>query len=84
MFWMSMVKNGCGKCGDRILKFIKEKTEERTDGINCLHVDAWSQKSKADQSFFGWAWSKNGVASLITGLRCSNAIFLMLVQIQES
>ena len=40
MFWMSMVRNGCGKCGDRILKFIKEKTEERTDGINCLHVDA--------------------------------------------
>ena len=53
MFWMSMVRNGCGKYGDRILKFIKEKTEERTDGINCLHVDAWSQKSKADQSFLG-------------------------------
>ena len=26
-----------------------------------MHADANSQKSKVDQIFFGWAWSKMGV-----------------------
>ena len=33
-----------------------------------LHVDRDSQKLKADQKFFGWAWPKMGAASLVTGL----------------
>ena len=35
---------------------------------NFLHVDTDSQKLKADQKFIGWAWSKMGVAILVTGL----------------
>ena len=30
---------------------------EKTD---FLHVNTWSQKLKADQKFFGWAFVKNG------------------------
>ena len=33
-----------------------------------LHVDTNSQKIKADQILFGWAWSEMGVASLVTGI----------------
>ena len=33
-----------------------------------LHVDTDLQILKADQIFFGWAWSKMDVASLVTGL----------------
>ena len=33
-----------------------------------LHADTDSQKLKADQKCIGWAWSKIGVASLVTGL----------------
>ena len=38
---------------------------EQTD---FLHVDTDSQKLKANQKFIGWAWSKMGLASLVTGL----------------
>ena len=31
-----------------------------------LHVDTNSQKLKVDQKIFGWAWSKMGVANLMT------------------
>ena len=31
-----------------------------------MHVDTDAQKLNADQKMFGWAWSKMGVASLIT------------------
>ena len=34
-----------------------------------LHVDTDSQKLKADQNFFGWAYSKMDVASLVIGLQ---------------
>ena len=34
-----------------------------------MHVDTDSQKLKADQTFIGWAWSKMGVLSLVTGLK---------------
>ena len=33
-----------------------------------LHADTDSQKLKADQNLTGWAWSKMGVARLVTGL----------------
>ena len=33
-----------------------------------MQVDTDSQKLKADQGFFGWAWSKMGLASLVTGI----------------
>ena len=32
-----------------------------------LHVDTHSHKLKIDENNFGWAWSKMGVASLVTG-----------------
>ena len=35
---------------------------------NSLHVDTNSEKLKIDQTFFGWTWSKMGVANLISGL----------------
>ena len=33
-----------------------------------LHVDTKSQKLKVDRKFIGWAGSKMGVASLVSGL----------------
>ena len=33
-----------------------------------LHVYTNSQNLKFDQIFFGWAWSKMGLANLISGL----------------
>ena len=33
-----------------------------------LHVDTNLHKLKVDQKLFGWAWSKMGVVSLVTGL----------------
>ena len=35
---------------------------------NSLHVDANSQKLKVDQTFFGWTWSKMGLANLVSGI----------------
>ena len=32
-----------------------------------LHVDTNSQKLKFDKIFFAWAWSKIGVAKLVSG-----------------
>ena len=34
-----------------------------------LHVDTDSWKLKVDQRILGWAWSKMGVATLISGLK---------------
>ena len=49
-----MVKNGFDKSCYGTLKLTV--SEEWTDGINeFLHVDADSQKLKADQKYFGWA-----------------------------
>ena len=51
---VGMVKNGCGQSCYGTLKLTV--SEEWTDGINeFLHVDADSQKLKADQKYFGWA-----------------------------
>ena len=33
-----------------------------------LHVATNSQKLKFDRNFFGWTWSKMGVANLVSGL----------------
>ena len=33
-----------------------------------MHVDTDSQKLNAEQKFFGWAWSKMGVVSLVIGI----------------
>ena len=33
-----------------------------------LNVDTNSQKFKVEINFFGWAWSKMGVANLVSGL----------------
>ena len=40
---------------------------EQMEWTDFLHVDAESQNKKWSD-FFGWAWSKMGVASLVTGL----------------
>ena len=61
-----MVKNEVGQFCLWTLKLTV--SQERTDGTDFLHVDAWSQKLKPDQRF-GWEWSKMGKASLVTGLK---------------
>ena len=78
-----MVKNGCDQSGDRTLKLTvsEEQTVGKTD---FLHIDANSQKLNADQKFFGWAWLKMDVVSLIMGTNGINCFFSMLVQIQEN
>ena len=45
---------------------LRKKLVELTD---FLHVDMLSQKLKVDLNFFGWAWSKMGVASLVMRLK---------------
>ena len=69
-----MVKNGCDQSGDRTLKLTvsEEPTVGKTD---FLHTDANSQKLNADQKFFGWAWLKMGVVSLIMGTNGINFFF---------
>ena len=52
--WWLDSKNFC-------IKLIVEQTD-------FLHVDIDLRKLIADQKFFGWAWSKMGVTSLVTGL----------------
>ena len=70
IFGVSVVKTGCGQSGHGTLKLTV--FEEWTDGIYkvifymLIHDH---QKLKADQEFFGWAWSKMGVTSLVTGLK---------------
>ena len=40
---------------------------EQINEIACfLHVDTSLHKLKVDQIFFGWAWSKMGMVSLVT------------------
>ena len=66
-FWMGIVTNECGQSSHATLKLTV--SEKWTDGIKrFLHVGTDSQKVEADQIFFGWAWSKMGVANLVTGL----------------
>ena len=36
--------------------------------FNFFHVDMNSQKLKVDQKFYGWVWSKMGVADFASGL----------------
>ena len=63
-----MVKNGCDQSSYGTLKL--NVSEEWRDRISWLfECDTWSQKLKADQPFFGWAWLKMDVASLLTGLK---------------
>ena len=67
IFVVGRVKIGCGQSGDMTLKLTV--SEEGTDGISeILVVDTDSQKLKAHQKFFGWAWSKMAVASLVEKL----------------
>ena len=41
-----------------------------------MHIDKDLQKLKADQTFFGWAWSKMGMANLVTNGQIGQADFL--------
>ena len=62
-----MVRNGCGQSSGRTLKLtVSEEWTDRITGF--LRGDIDSQKLKADQTFFGWAWSKMVVASLVMKL----------------
>ena len=67
IFAVGMVENGCGQSGDGTVKLTI--SQEWTDGItDFLHVDTNSQKLKAYHKFFGWAWLKMGMASLVMRL----------------
>ena len=62
-----MFKNWCGQSGGRTQKLTL--SEELIDGrTDFMHIDKNSQRFKVDEIFFGWSWSKMGVASLIMGL----------------
>ena len=66
IFRVSMVKNGCGQHGDATLKLTV--SQKWTDGIKWFFA-CWYRftKIKSWSKFFMWAWSKMGVASLVTG-----------------
>ena len=67
---MSLVKNGFGQLGDGTLKLTvsEEWQDEIYKLIFCMLI-LDHQKLKADQKYFGWAWSKMSMASLVTGLK---------------
>ena len=44
--------------------YLKNEQKQLTD---FLQAGKHSSKLKVDQEIFGWAWSKMGVASLVTG-----------------
>ena len=46
--------------------YLKNEQMESTD---FLHAGTSSGELKVDSISFGWAWSKMGVASLVTGLK---------------
>ena len=61
-----MGKNGSSQSGDKILKLTE--SEDWTDGIIWFFT-CWYRftKIKADKKLLGQAWSKMGLASLVTG-----------------
>ena len=62
-----MAKIGCDQSGLKTLK-LAVSTDEQMEQADFCHVNRESQKSEADEKVFGWAWSRIGVASLVTGL----------------
>ena len=61
-----MARNGCSQSGDKVLKLTV--SEEWTDGIIWFFTYLYRfTKIKADKKLLGWAWSKMGLASLVTG-----------------
>ena len=57
MFWVGVVKNGCGQSGYRTLKLTV--SQECTDGVSrFFNAGANSGKLKVASMIFGWAWSK--------------------------
>ena len=55
MFWVCIVKNGCGQSG--------HGTQKGTDGIKLFfHDGTKSAKLKVDSIIFGWVWSKMAMA----------------------
>ena len=45
--------------------YLKNELMELTD---FMHIDAESQKLKADQKLLGWAWLNMGMASRVMGI----------------
>ena len=72
-----MGKNALGQPDCRIFK--STVSLEQMKKPDFLHVDTDSWKLKIIWKILWWAWSKMGVATLVSGL-----IFCMLIQIQES
>ena len=66
-FWVGMFKNGRSHSGDGtlILTVFEELRDKITD---FMHVDADSQKLKADKNILWSEWSKASVVSLVTGI----------------
>ena len=66
--WLKMGQNGSANpiAGFLNQLFLQKKTHEIAK--YCFNVDKNSQKLKDDQKFFGWTWSKMGVANMVSGL----------------
>ena len=55
MFWVGIVKNGCGQSS--------HETQKWTDGIKSFFYAGKNlRKLKDDSIIFGWAWSKIAMA----------------------
>ena len=60
MFWVGVVKNGCGQSGYRTLKLTV--SQECTDRVTkFLNAGTNSGKLKVASMIFGWAWLKMGM-----------------------
>ena len=67
---VSLVKNGFGQLGDGTLKLtVSEECQDEIYKLIFCMLILDHQKLKADQKYFGWAWSKMSMASLVTGLK---------------
>ena len=63
-----MLKNGRRPSGLWTPKNWLYLKNEQVELTYFFHFDTDLQKLKTDQTFFGWAWSKICVASLVRGL----------------
>ena len=63
-----MDQNALSQSDCKIFKSIIFPAEQIDEAASFLHVDTKSQKLKVEQEFFGWLWSKMGVANVVSGL----------------
>ena len=55
MFWVRIVKNGCGQSVHGILRLT---VSWKLNGVDFLHASSNSGKLKVDSMIFGRVWSK--------------------------